>query len=424
MALRQDVTTSRWNLQSHPLREQIKLLLIAAMCVFAVTILIGLINGQRMVFGITLSNDVILTHVHAGTLGWITLSVFATGLWLFGENLPSGTKSVYLRWLSIIAVAAVPLYVLAFLSGNYIARATFGVPVLLVIVGFFGWIAGQIGRVKLAIPQLAVLFALFVLIIGAILGVLLQIQFVLIQTTHKGFLPDGAFAAHPASLVGGYLVLIGMALAERTFVPAGERLPRWGLVQIIGLFISGLALAVGLLLQAPPFLGLSLLLYVLSGIVFLFRMIRRIVAAAWLERVGNRLFAASSLFILFEIALGTVVILLEITLNGNVPDNLIIALDHTTFVGLMTNALFGLILAATTERSRFWPWADHVLFWGLNIGVLGFVISLIVNARFLEPLFTPILGLSILLGLLTYVIRLLQTPTVTEATLASAETAD
>src|SRR5690349_4383951 len=106
MALRQDVATSRWTLQSHPLREQIRLLLIAAMSVFVVTILIGLINGQRVVFGITLSSDVILTHVHAGTLGWITLSVFATGLWLFGENLPLGTKSAYLRWLSIIAVVA------------------------------------------------------------------------------------------------------------------------------------------------------------------------------------------------------------------------------------------------------------------------------------------------------------------------------
>jgi hypothetical protein len=389
------------------------------MVVFVVTVFIGLLNGQRVV---KLSQDVLLTHVHAGTLGWITLSVFAVGLWLFGEKLPLDTRSAYLRWLSIIAAAAVPLYVLAFLSGNYIARATFGVPVLLVIIGFFGWLIARMSRIRLDLAHLAVLLALFVLIVGAVIGVTLQFQF----ATSKALLPDGAFAAHPASLVGGYLILIGMALSERTLIPATERMPRWGLAQMLCLFLSGLALAVGFLADVQPALALSLLLYIVGGTIFLVRMAPRLMRVNWLGRTSSRLIAISAIFIVFEIVLGTITIVWDIVTNGNAPQNLIIALDHTTFVGVMTNALFGLIMAATetTEERQFWPWADNVLFWGMNIGALGFIITLLTNFLVLERLFTPIMGLSILLGLLTYAIRLLRPPVAVEVRATGAEVGD
>ena len=73
-----------WSLQTHPLRTDIRLLFQAAMLVFVITVGIGIVNGLHLVG--QLSQDVLLTHVHAGTLGWITLSVFAVSLWLFGEG--------------------------------------------------------------------------------------------------------------------------------------------------------------------------------------------------------------------------------------------------------------------------------------------------------------------------------------------------
>jgi predicted membrane channel-forming protein YqfA (hemolysin III family) len=106
--------------------------------------------------------------------------------------------------------------------------------------------------------------------------------------------------------------------------------------------------------------------------------------------------------------------------GGNPPANLLIALDHTVFIGVMTNALFGLIYEATTERRSFWSWADHVLFLGMNIGVTGFIISLLTNIPSLERIFTPIMGLSILLGLLTYGLRMRNTPTAEQASVAGA----
>ena len=63
-------------------RAEIGWLLQIAMLIFVVTVLIGIANGTK-VFG-ALERNVLLTHVHAGTLGWITLGVAAACLWIFG----------------------------------------------------------------------------------------------------------------------------------------------------------------------------------------------------------------------------------------------------------------------------------------------------------------------------------------------------
>src|SRR5262249_39547441 len=151
-------------------------------------------------------------------------------------------------WTSVLAAIAVPLYILAFLSGNFIARAIFGVPVLAIMLAFFTWIAVRTRRARLGVAHLALLAALLTLCLGALLGVLLQVEF----ATQSAFLPEGAFAAHPATMVAGYLVLIGMALNEWRLQPASAKISRWGIAQITLLFLAGLAIGNGLLLNVIP----------------------------------------------------------------------------------------------------------------------------------------------------------------------------
>src|SRR5680860_1578473 len=62
-------------------RSEIMMLLPTAMTVFVLTVVIGILNGTDIVL---FDHQELLAHVHAGTLGWITLSVFASALWLFG----------------------------------------------------------------------------------------------------------------------------------------------------------------------------------------------------------------------------------------------------------------------------------------------------------------------------------------------------
>ena len=44
----------------------------------------------------------------------------------------------------------------------------------------------------------------------------------------------------------------------------------------------------------------------------------------------------------------------------------------------------------------------------MNFGMVGFVISLLLDVRILERIFTPIMGVSILLALLAYTLRMLR----------------
>src|SRR5579864_2803364 len=108
-----------------PLDSETRLLFRAALAIFTVTVAIGIFNGFHFV---RLSRAVLLTHVHAGTLGWITLVATGAALWLYadaGDRIQGQAKGIA-RGLAVM----VPLYVLAFLSGNFVARAVFGLPVL------------------------------------------------------------------------------------------------------------------------------------------------------------------------------------------------------------------------------------------------------------------------------------------------------
>ena len=60
---------------------EIRTLLLAAMVFFVFTLGIGILNGTDLV---EFEHRRLLGHVHSGTLGWLSLSVFAASLWLFG----------------------------------------------------------------------------------------------------------------------------------------------------------------------------------------------------------------------------------------------------------------------------------------------------------------------------------------------------
>jgi len=392
---------SRARFRAHPFYRDIRLLFLAALIVFIITVAIGLFNGQHIV---TLSQDVILTHVHSGTIGWITLGVFALSLWLFGQH---ETKEFhpFMHWTSVIAAVAVPVYVLAFLSGNYLARAIFGFPVLYVMAVFLGWIAVKSRQIQLSVPHIALLASLVTLVLGGLLGVLLQIQY----ATSIAFLPNGAFGAHPATLVAGYLVLIGMALSDWHFLPAAQRISRSGVIQIVLLFLAGVAIGLAQLLTLNPLFGLNSLFLLIGGIIYLVRLAPRVLRSNWSGGSSDPFFVASAVFIILNIILTLYISIQTIRgafPGGNIPSGILIALDHATFVGIMTNALFGLLYEATVDRRTFWPWANQALFWATNIGLIGFIISLLSGIRILENIFTPIMGLGILLGIIVYIVRL------------------
>src|SRR3990172_5905910 len=184
--------------QGNPLDRETALLLQGGLAIFLVTVIIGVLNGLDLV---DFDRQTLLTHVHAGALGWLTLGVLAVSLWLFSEGHPlRGWRAAAPLWLSLGAIGAIALYVAAFYTGNLTLRPIVGTLALLAIAGFYVWVVAQSRRVRLSTPHLALLAADTTLLLGALIGVVLGIYL----AGGLQFLPRGLYVTHPSTMVVGY----------------------------------------------------------------------------------------------------------------------------------------------------------------------------------------------------------------------------
>jgi hypothetical protein len=206
--------------------------------------------------------------------------------------------------------------------------------------------------------------------------------------------------------VVGYLILAGVALDEQLVGgPGTERLTRLGAWQAYAFFVAGIALVLGILFDLQPLLGLNLLGEVLGVAFALTRLRREIAGAGWSSPGPARFGAISILWLVPAVALIVYLIANYIEDFDAVPVRLLLALDHATFVGILTNAILGLLLVATMAKRSIWSWADQLVFWGVNAGLVGFVLGLIADAPVLKRISTPVMGTAILLGLATAATR-------------------
>jgi hypothetical protein len=388
--------------------------------ILILTALIGLTNATKIIG--ELSRDTLLTHLHSGTLGWITVGVVSTAAWVFAASSPNVARNIM---LTAVGTAA---YVLAFWSGNFIARATFGTIELVIILAWWWFVVSRSmgeGFGRIDVPKLGILLALTTLIIGSTIGVFVQIQFATNTATQQ---TGDLIGTHAAAQVAGYLVLVAAAIAEWQLIGSGKRTLA-GVIQNALLFIAGLALAIGFLLGIQPFLLLANLAQVIGIVMVVVRLGRRAVGVRWGAATNERHAAITIAWLIVALALTVALTQLVIANNGDfskVPPGLVVALDHSMFIGVMTNVLFGAVLAYTADRPRVWPWADHLIFWGLNLGAAAFVIVLITvgssagSTAFGHPVAytAPIMGLSVLLGIATFTMRLRSPATATAPAMA------
>lgn len=395
-------------MQTSSVRRDVKWLFQIAMLVFVVAVVIGMLNGLKI---IKFTRPELLAHVHAGTLGWITLGVLATFIWLFRDAARNGNNTL-LAASGAIAALSFPVYVYAFYANQADFRAWSSVPVFIAIAGLFVWTLMQARQMKLGVAHWALLGAILNLTIGALIGMLMQFQ----VATKTVLLPDGAGSSHPTTMTIGYLILVGMAFAEWHFMPTTEKMSRAGIAQIALPFAGGALLTLGTFLNILPLIFSATPLEIVGVIIFIARFARHWLGTRWLERSPDRHFAVSGVFVVINVALLAYLIVQYATgAYGNPPDFklipywMIFGMDHAIFIGVMTNALFGFIQIATEKSRGLLGWADDVLFWSMNIGMVGFVTSLLANAPEFEKIFTPIMGASILLAIVVYSVRLQRT---------------
>lgn len=391
---------ARVHLDRPALWPEIRILLLAAMAIFAYTIGIGILNGTDLV---DFDQRRILSHVHGGTLGWLTLGVFAAALWLFAEGRAvSARERQVVRLLTVAAILAVVSYVAAFALTYSSWRPILGTVTTLVIAGFTAWVIYRATFTELGVPHVGFLAALGTSIIGGVLGILLGLEL----ATGENWLP-GDQASHPATMVVGFLVPVGLAMAEWAFFfPNPPRATRLGVTQMAFPFAGGIVLMLSMLLDVTALAPIAILLQIGGIGIFLKRLWPKFRTVSLFEASPGRHAIMAALALAFVIGLAQYLVIRYEGDFDRAPAHNLLALDHAQFIGLMTNSLFAMLMAATIgpRGNR----VDQAVFILVNVGIAGFVVGLLGDWTAPKRIFTPLMGTGLAIGLAVYAARLFE----------------
>jgi hypothetical protein len=367
-------------------------LYLVAMAVFLVTIVIGILNGADAV---EFDRNAILTHVHSGTVGWLSLTIVASSFLLF--------RAADRRLMLALAIL-VPVYVLAFFSGNFAFRAISGVALLAAIGWLLWWTWTTYLAGERSLPGLAIALAITTFAYGAVVGTLIQLALAL----EVAILPGDTIGAHAGAMTFGYLVLAAMGFIEWRIL--GTRgLPTLGVVQIGALFAGGMVISLALLAGAEQIGGMIYLLtQVVAVVLFAIRIWPRALGRSWTAPDPARHFGIASLWAVGALLLFMYIVFVFITAENPddpaaFPLNVLIASDHAVYIGVITNIVLGL-LSLLFLRGRAPAWMTQVVFWGVNLGLAVFVVGLIVDTAEIKRIGAPVMGITLLaaLGLLAW----------------------
>ncbi|HEY7565490.1 MAG TPA: hypothetical protein VIA81_11255 [Acidimicrobiia bacterium] len=381
------------------LEGQVRTLYRAALLIFVVTIVIGILNGLDVWEP---EHNLLLTHVHAGTLGWITLAVVGAALAMFGDRADAEVVASARRvtWVTVVATL---VYVAAFIAGTGIYRPIAGTLMLVAIVWALIWVGGRYRASRKTTFQTGIYLAMISLTIGAVLGVLLGLFIANGELPGMSTEMAGNLAgAHPPAMLIGYLVLAGVAITDWLLDgPAG----RLGGLVIWGLFLAGIVANVAFVFNLEPLIQVFSVLEVVAIILYLIRMWPRVRPAAWSGGGGTNFARLSVVGLAVGIAL--LVYTVQLFVSGVIdpeagvgPLGVLIAFDHSMFIGVMTNALFAAVAASALSA------ASGLVMWGTNLGLVGFLIGLVTDSAVLKRISTPIMGAALLIGIVMYLVRL------------------
>lgn len=379
----------------NPLAPAARSLFKVAMILFVVTIVIGILNGLDIWDP---PRNLVMTHVHAGTLGWITLAVVAGAMLLFGEGADRDEVSKATN-MGNAMIATTVLYVVAFAAGTGIYRPIAGTLMLVAIVWALIWATRRRGLVSSSVARLGAYLALVSLTIGAVLGVLLGLFIA------RGSLPGmdteqaaALGAAHPAAILIGYLVLAGAAFAH--WILDGKQ-NRLGSLVMWLLFIAGILANIAFIFDVEALIQVFSLIQVVAIVAFIVHMWSRISPATWGGGGSDNFGRMAVVFLVVGIGLLVYVVQLFVSgvLNpetGEGPVGVLIAFDHAMFIGVMTNVLFAVVARLGGGH------ADRLTLWAVNGGLVVFLLGLVIDTAALKRVGAPVMGIALLYGLFVY----------------------
>jgi hypothetical protein len=228
-----------------------------ALLLFVVTIVIGILNGIDVWEP---EHDTLITHVHAGTLGWITLGVTSIALLMFSRDRDisadeASRATTMAKWM----VGAITLYVAAFLAGDSIfddriQRPIAGTILFVVVVWFFLWLLRADKEYEGSSPtRLGFILSWVSLMVGAVFGIILGL---FISNGEVPGLSDDVAArvadAHPPAMLVGFLLLAAFATVE-WLLHSDKSSTRSATIQMWLLFAAGSSRMAGATPAPAPF---------------------------------------------------------------------------------------------------------------------------------------------------------------------------
>lgn len=386
-----------------------------ALLLFVTTIVIGILNGIDVY---TPNHDVLMGHVHAGTLGWITLALAGAASLVFTDDRTIADAEVARAGRVTSAMTgAIVLLVAAFFVGDVIpgerlARPIAGAIFLVVVVWFLGWMLRSQGDASRTVARLGLLLAFASMVIGTVFGIVLGIA------TSGRHVPglsqktaDAISEAHPAAMVIGFLLLAAFAMIEWLLGdrPTGES--RSGVFQMWMLFGAGVVVNIAFVTGTDEALLGPANVAMIAGVVMLIVRHRRdLTPSAWKDS-GTGLFPRMSVvFLIGYLVLLTIVVIrfvsgeMDVDALSPKDEGLLTAFDHTMFIGVMTIAFFGVLAHAFHGKAA--SMVDRILVWGVTIGTAGFAAGLILLEPLPKRIFTPIMGAALLIGVVAYLMEM------------------
>jgi len=354
--------------------RQLRIIFIGSALLFLINIFFGF--GNALTDGI-INRGQILVHLHAGTIGWITLSTIGLAIWVVTGRRqvgPEYERTVRrLGWAAVIAFALyIPNFWLAFGPvGITVFLPIFGIASVAVLWWAATFVIGQLRQqAPLTTIHLLAAGALLVAAIGATVGALLGLERVI-----GPFLPLAAerIGAH-AAMMDTYLFLVAAAVVEWASRPASDQ--RWGragAVQagawVIGATIVPIAYFLDVIEAVLPIFGLLLLV---GMALFLVRTGWRALVAGPMARDARAWAFFGTAWLLVYMGL----FMWAVSTGGDLsamPSWFFVAFAHTAFVGMMTNLILAVHLQRADARRGLIPWAEPLAMWGMNLGLIVFL---------------------------------------------------
>ncbi len=340
----------------------------------------GMLNAFEFwdLFGSLAAHGFHLAHAHMGTLGFLTLAIFA-GLSSFSDMSVEKSRSTFR-----IAGSAIAIFIV-FILLRYLLDQPFLLG-LGALIGFIGVLYGG-SLILLEMKRSSSFeFVHAVMIVGTLFfGILFGFLYGLDQMMNLD-IPVEFISAHPAVLEGGFLVLASVGFAQAVHGREG--------IGIQTYFFAGygIVIGVGVGFGNDILLNLSLPLFVIGTLVHVIMSAKEIGFQD--EKKAHLTF--SLLGIVGYAAFLVYMVVRFLSQDKAVPDHLFIASSHLVFLIIAANAIFALMLQVYGSPTELFTNSHKIFVYGFNLSAILFVILLFLD---LGALMASVMGIFLLIGL-------------------------